>query len=183
MRWRARIREARTGACLAAALAALGSAAACAGGAGRDVVPESHDVRAATGSGGAGAGPATAPSPDGYVYVARRALGVVALAEARGLADDVARRAIDHLADALDACATDLGRQGKLAAGALRVVAQIGADGTVSGLNVKVAPEATANAILCLVAPLKLTSFPAAEGDAGARGIAIEATWGSVRAP
>ena len=103
----------------------------------------------------------------------------VALAEARGLDDADARRAIDHLADALDACATDLGRHDKLVDGAVRVVAQIAPDGSVSGLNVKVGQAATANAILCVIAPLKLTSFPASEADAGARGLAIEATWGS----
>jgi hypothetical protein len=144
----------------------------CGASSARDVVPASHDVRV---SGTA------ASTPEGYAYVARRPLGVVALAEARGLDDADARRAIDHLADALDACATDLGRRDKLVDGAVRVVAQIAPDGSVSGLNVKVGQAATANAILCVIAPLKLTAFPALEADAGARGLAIEATWGAPR--
>jgi hypothetical protein len=166
---RARVRG--RGALRYAALAALvGLAAGCAAASTRDVVPESHDVREIDKGGSAA---------EGYAYVAKRPLGVVALAEARGLDDADARRAIDHLADALDACATELGRQGKLVDGAVRVVAQITPDGGVSGLNVKVGQAATASAILCVIAPLKLTSFPATGADAGARGIAIEATWGS----
>src|SRR5207245_6634815 len=119
-------------------------------------------------------------SAEGYVYVARRSFGVVALAEARGLGDDVAARAIDRLADTLEGCAIDLNRQGKLVDGALRVVASIERDGSVSGLNLKLEQGngIAANALLCVVAPLKLLTFPAAEGDAGARGIALEATWG-----
>jgi hypothetical protein len=128
----------------------------------------------------------TAPTAggEGYVHVARRPLAIVGLAEARGMSNDVAFRVVDHLADALDSCATDLGRQGKLVDGAARVVAMIGADGAVSGLNVKLAPGAAveANALLCLVTPLKLTTFdPAAsagDGDGKSRGLAIEATWG-----
>ena len=157
---------------VALALAASHSITACGAASARDVVPESHDVRV---SGSA------ASTTEGYAYVARRPLGVVALAEARGLDDADARRAIDHLADALDACATDLGRHDALVEGAVRVVARIAADGSVSGLNVTVGQAATANAILCVIAPLKLTSFPASQADAGARGLAIEATWGSPR--
>jgi hypothetical protein len=148
---------------------------ACAGGT-RDVAAESHDVRVAQPAPGAPGG-----GEGGYVYVAKRPLGAVALAEARGIPDAMAARVIDHLADVLDACATNLGREGKLVDGAVRVVAQIAPDGSIAGLNVKTAPGAAvaANAILCVIAPLKLTSFPPAESDAGARGLAIEATWGS----
>ena len=144
---------------------------ACAGSS-RDVVPETHDVQGAT--------PAPSASPDGYVYVAKRPRGVVALAEARGMSDEAARQAIDHLADELDACAARLAGQKRLAKdGAGRVVAAIGADGTVQGLNVKAAPgeNVAANFVLCVVSPLRMTIFPAA--DAGARGIAVEATWGT----
>jgi hypothetical protein len=140
----------------------------------RDVIPETRAVQQT----------APAPSGEGYAHVARRPLAVVGLAEARGMSDDVAFRVVDHLADALDSCATDLGRQGKLVDGAARVVAMIGADGAVSGLNVKLAPGAAvaANALLCLVTPLKLTTFdPVAstgDGEGKPRGLAIEATWG-----
>jgi hypothetical protein len=138
----------------------------------RDSIPETHDVHQTA---------SPAPSEDAYVHVARRPLAVIGLAEARGMTNDIASRAVDHLADALDSCATDLGRQGKLVDGAARIVAMVGADGAVSGLNVKLAPGSAvaANALLCLVTPLKLTTFdPGAAGDAAQRGFAIEATWG-----
>ena len=146
----------------------------------RDIVPETHDVRAgAVTQPDGGGGPNGAPG-EGYVYIAKRPLGAVALAEARGMSDEIASRAVDHLADALDTCATDLGRRGKLVDGAARVVVMIGNDGTVAGLNVKLSPGSAvaANAILCLITPLKLTTFPVVQADAGARGMAIESTWG-----
>ncbi len=136
----------------------------------RDAIPETRDVQQLAPAADAG---------EDYVHVARRPLGVIGLAEARGLSNDVAARAVDHLADALDSCATELGRQGKLVDGAARIVAMVGSDGAVSGLNVKLAPGAAvaANALLCLVTPLKLTTFDVA--DAGStRGFAIEASWG-----
>ncbi len=180
----------RAGVACVAGLLGLG----CAGGAGsgnegaRDGVPESRDVVVANGAGSRGAG-----ADQGYEYVARRPLAVVALAEARGVSPDVARAAIDHLADALDTCATEEGRRGTLASGAARVVAQIDGDGRVAGTSVRIDPGASSagvaqNAVLCLVAPTKLLVFPAlnASPDAGvspaARGMAIEALWGQVGA-
>ena len=145
--------------------------AAC--GNGRDVVPESHDVRTASDV-------TTAKKPssgDAYEYVARRPLGNVALAEARGLSPELASATIDRLGDTLQSCAADLQKRGKLVSGAVRVVAQIGPDGLITGVNVKVAPGATANALICVIAPVKLLTFPPSDGDAGARGMAIEAAW------
>jgi hypothetical protein len=144
-------------------------------GGGRDVIPESHDVRgapAAADSGSAATG--------GYAYVARRPLGAVALAEARGLDEAIAFHVVDHLADALAACAEGLTRQGKLVVGAARIAAEIAPDGAPRGLALKVAPggSVAANAILCLITPFKLTTFPLAREGQGPRGIAIEATWG-----
>lgn len=142
---------------------------ACAGasGDGRDVVPPSRDVRVAE-----------AVARQGYEYVARRPLATVALAEARGLAADVARDAIDKLADALDACATEQGRKAALSRGAARVVAEIDQDGHVQGTSVRVDSGVGApNAVVCLVAPVRMMSFPPAHG--AARGIAIEALWGA----
>jgi hypothetical protein len=156
---------------LIVALPALGSVGC---GSGRDAVPVSKDVRGVGGVGTDG------PKPvDGYEYVARRKLGTVALAEARGLPQEVAGRAIDALADRLQACAAELEKSGKLVRGATRVVAAIEPNGTVNGLNVKVSQgrDAAANAILCVISPLRALTFPAADGDAGARGIAIEAAW------
>ena len=125
--------------------------------------------------------PTRAPQGEqGYDYVARRPLAVVALAEARGLDPAIARAAIDRLADALDTCATDEGRKGTLVNGAARIVMQIDGDGRVAGTSLRVDPGAgvAQNAVVCLVAPAKMLAFPAA--DAGTRGMAIEALWGQV---
>jgi hypothetical protein len=147
---------------------------ACAGsgGEGHDVVPQSHDVQVTGAQGGA--------SGQGYEYVAKRPLGVVALAEARGLDAAEARAAIDRLADALDTCATEEGRKGSLVDGAARVVVQINDQGAVGATSVKVDPKpgAAQNAVVCLVAPLRMLSF--GPSDAGARGFAVEALWGHV---
>jgi hypothetical protein len=152
----------------------LVSCAGAAGGQGGQPIA-TRDVRVTDADGGP-------QSTLGYDYVARRALSVVALAEARGIDAQVARAAIERLADALDTCVTDQGRQGQAAEGAARVVAQIDADGTVAGASLRIDPGSgvASTAALCLVAPLKQLSFGAAE--AGARGLAIEALWGRVSA-
>ncbi len=145
---------------------------ACTGG--RDTVEKSTDVRGT-------AATSSAKNPDAYEYVARRGLGVVALAEARGLPADVATEAVDAIADALQTCAADQARLGKLVQGATRVVAEVNDDGTVGALNVKTSGggDVAANAILCVIAPLRAHVFPPPRADAGRtpRGIAIEATW------
>ncbi len=159
-------------ACRSIAVAALGTACARSGGAaGFDAVPASRDVRVTS-------APRQGESNAGYAYVARRPLAVVALAEARGIDPEVARAAIDHLADALDACATEEGRKGALADGAARLIAQIDADGSVAatGVHVDPGPGAAHNAVLCFVAPARLLAFP--RGDGSARSVAIEAMWG-----
>jgi hypothetical protein len=140
-------------------------------GGGRDVVPETHDTQ---GPGGA------APGLQGYEYVAKRPLSLVALAEARGISPEIARRAVDQLADALDTCVTLRGKAGGHVDGAARVVAAIDDDGSVERPNVRVDPGegVVESAIVCLVAPARLLTFPATE--AGARGIAIEALWGRI---
>lgn len=171
----ARGRVARPAAIVAAAsLASLASLASCAGASdeGRDVVPASRDV-----VGGA----AAARSPDGYDYVARRPLAVVALAEGRGLDTAVARAAIDHLADRLDACVTEEARKGGPVEGAARVVAQIDATGAVAATQVRIDPGhgGAPSAVVCLVAPMKLLTFPPADHEG--RGIAVEALWGHVQ--
>jgi hypothetical protein len=132
-------------------------------------VPESRDVRVDTST-----------TSQGYEYIAKRPLATVALAEARGIDPDVAKAAIDRLADALDTCATEEGRRGTLVTGAARVVAQVDGNGSVAGTSLRVDPGqgVLENAAVCLVAPVKLLAFPASDG--GARGMAIEAIWGSV---
>jgi hypothetical protein len=137
------------------------------------VIPESHDVRVLDAA-------SNAPeSAQGYEYVTRRPLALVALAEARGIEPEVARQAVERLADALDACATDQGRKGVEVHGAARIVAPIDANGAVGAPSVRIDPGAgvAESAVICFVAPVRLLAFPPA--DAGTRGIAIEALWGA----
>jgi hypothetical protein len=98
-------------------------AVACGGGAERDVVPETHDTHGQDG-----------PAQDlqGYEYVARRPLALVALAEARGVAPAIAHSAVDQLADALDTCVTLRSRSGGHVDGAARIVAAIDDNGRTS---------------------------------------------------
>lgn len=118
--------------------------------------------------------------PGDYEHVARRPLAVVGLAEARGMGAATSARVADRLADALEACAEGLSRQGKLVDGAARIAAQISAEGVPGGLALRTTPgdAVKANALLCFVAPFKLTSFPPAGPDDPPRGLALEATWG-----
>jgi len=136
----------------------------------RDIVPESHDVQ----------GSATAQAA-GYEYVARRPLGVVAVAESRGLPAAVVKGVVDRLADSLDLCATHLAGQGRLVPSAARVAAHVDRDGAPVGLALTLTPGAgpTANALLCLVSPFKLVRFPPADVDPATRGLALEASWGA----
>jgi hypothetical protein len=145
----------------------------CAGGSGRDVVPEMREVRVIDAS-------AVVDDPRGYEYVARRPLALVALAEARGIAPEVAREAVERLADALDACATEQSRKGMHIRGAARIVAPIDPNGTVGAPSIRIDPgEGVAeSAVMCLVAPARLLAFPPV--DAGPRGFAVEALWGTV---
>ena len=144
------------------------------GGAHRDSVSDSHDVTvqgAAQASAGGG-------HDEGYEYVARRPLAVVALAEARGLDAAAARVAIDRLADRLEACVTDQGRGGTLPHGAARVVAELDADGKVAAATLRAdsGPGVATTAVLCLAGPTRLLTFD--PGAAQGRGFAIEALWG-----
>ena len=154
-------------------LAVLLLSCAGAGGEGHDVVPPSHDVQVRGNEG-------TGGTTQGYDYVAKRPLAVVALAEARGLDPAVAHAAVDRLADSLDTCATDQGRKGTLVDGAARVAVQIDDSGNIAGSSVKIdpGPGVAENAVLCFVAPVKMLTFPPT--DAGARGFAVEAIWGRV---
>ena len=139
----------------------------------RDVIPETHDVRGVSVERGAA-------DSGGYEYVAKRPLCVLGLAESRGIDRDVAARVIDGLADSLQSCAENLSSDGKLVEGAARIAAEVSPGGTPGGLALKVSPgaAATANALLCFIAPFKLTSFPSTAPGALPRGLAVEAKWG-----
>jgi hypothetical protein len=141
-----------------------------------DAVPPANARRAAV-EGGRGE---DGDDGGGYVYVARRALGTVALAEARNLEDAQAFAIVDKLANQLDACALAVGKDGRLAPGAARLIVQFGADGLVAGTNLKTSPgsSALANALLCFVSPARQLALGPADADGGVRAIALEATWG-----
>ena len=142
---------------------------ACSPGGAVDVADRSHDVVRPPGS---------ADPPEGYEYVIKKPHGTLALAEGRGLDRDVARRASERLAEGMERCLASLEKGAPIVPGAVRVVAPIDAAGAVGQPLVKVSAggDAAATALLCLVAPVKMMAFPTG-GDAGARGIAFEATW------
>jgi len=114
---------------------------------------------------------------DGYVYIAKRGYGTVGLAEARGLTNQEATRVVDRLADGLSDCLRSQATRGNIASGAVRIVADIDDGGVPGAPRVTMSPGAEASALLCMVAPFRMTQFSTRASDAGARGIAIEATW------
>jgi hypothetical protein len=125
---------------------------------------------------------ASAPKGGGgdYEYISERPLAVVALAESRGMTPELAHAAVDRVADSLDVCATAQASAGKLVDGASRIIAIVGQDGAISGTNVTVSPPESgvqANALLCLVAPVRSLTFPPTTSTAQ-RALAIEAIWG-----
>ena len=140
----------------------------CPGKDARDATEPSRDVVGTTADAGS--------APDGYVYVAHRPHGTIALAEARGMTPDEARALTDHVADDFESCAQRLEAGGALISGAARVVALADKNGTVAGLNVKVSSGSEQNTLMCLVAPLRATNFPG-RPDAAQRGVALEAAW------
>jgi len=141
---------------------------------GRDVVPESRDVRGDAVDAGAGAHPA-----DAYTYVARRPHAAVGLVGAHFMSDADAQRIVDRVADDLESCARRVEQRGELVEGALQLVAVTGSRGTAEISDVRFAPggPVAANALECIIAPLRASTFPAAT-KAGVPAVAIEATWG-----
>jgi hypothetical protein len=139
----------------------------CAASPPRDTVPVAQEERRSE------------PTETTYEHIARRPHATVALAEARGLDKAEAVGATEAIADRLEDCS----RAGAGAGGAVRVVARVGDDGTIDGLNVKVEPGHEATALRCVIAPIKLLVFkapgPAAKRPDGtvSRGLAIEAQW------
>lgn len=134
-----------------------------------------------TADGGARQLPNAPPRGDTYVYLARRTLAVVGLAEARGLGTADAKAMVSRIADMLDACVVDAGqRTGRAPSGVARLVVQLAADGSVEGTKLTI-PDGGSGAVLaiglrCLEAPVKLMSFP--PSTAARRGFAIETKWG-----
>ena len=144
---------------------------------GRDVVPESRDVR------GASADAAASVGKDDYVYVVRRSHGDVGLVGAHFMSDADAKRIVDRIADDLETCARRVEERGELVSGAIQLVAVTGSRGTAEVTDMKLAPggPVAANALECIVAPLRASTLPTAT-NAGVPALAIEATWGPARA-
>jgi hypothetical protein len=145
---------------------------------GRDVVPETHDVR------GAPEDAAPPPRPDAYAYVARRPHGAVGLIGAHFMSDADAQRIVDRIADDLETCAEGLDKRAALVEGALQLVAVTGSRGNAEVTDIRFAPggPVAANALECIVAPLRATPLPAAT-RAGVPALAIEATWAPLHSP
>jgi hypothetical protein len=161
---------------LASGIAFAVAIAGCPGPA-RDVVPETHDVRGdVTPDAGAAHAP---PEQSPYVYVARRPHAAVGLVGAHFMSDADAVRIVDRVADDLEACARRVEQRGELASGAVQLVAVTGSRGTAEVTDMRLSPggPVAANALECIVAPLRATTLPAAN-KAGVPALAIEATWG-----
>ena len=149
--------------------------AGCPGG--RDVVPESRDVRGSAVDASSPGLPGP-PRTDGYAYVARRPHGAVGLVGAHHMREEEARRIVDRVADELETCARHLDAEGGLVEGALQLVAVTGPRGNAEVSDIRLAPggPVAANALECVVAPLRASPFPAGTGG-GVPAVAIEATW------
>ncbi len=154
-------------------LAVLG----CAGGP-KDTLDPSHEVRVSD----AGA----AQQGDGYAYVARRPLVALALAEARNINDEEARRVLDHAADGASACFDRFSREGHLTQGAARIIVPVDDGGIVGQPLVTFSAEqgAAVQGMLCVVASLRMAGFTATAPGGPQRAMAVEVAWGpDVAAP
>lgn len=143
----------------------------------RDVVTDSHDVRVT---------PDASAAPqrqDGYVYVTRRAHAAVGLIGAHFMSETDAHRIVDRIADDLETCARRLETRSDLVEGAVSLVAFTGPRGNAEVSDIRFAPggPVAANALECIVSPLRTTTFPAVV-KAGLPAVAIEATWAPNRA-
>ena len=135
----------------------------------RDVVPETHDVR------GADAGPS--PSAGDYVYVATHPHATIGVVAVREMTAEDAKRIAEKLASDLEACALSLEPSGRLAVGAAKYTVGASQKGTGEIGEIRLAPgnDVAANALLCIAAPVRTTSFP--QGSS----MLLEATWNPVR--
>ncbi len=145
----------------------------------RDVATDSHDVRGVTPDAAA----TTTARTDGYAYVTRRAHAAVGLVGARFMSEADAHRIVDRVADDLESCARRLESRGDLVEGAVTLVAFTGPRGTAEVSDIRFAPggPVAANALECIVSPLRVSVFPVVV-PAGLPAVAIEATWAPNRA-
>lgn len=149
----------------------------CAGGP-RDTLDPSHDVRVSDAGG--------PQASDGYAYVARRPLVALALAEARNIGEEEARKVLDHAADGASACFDRFSREGHLTQGAARIIVPVDDAGIVGQPLVKFSAEqgAAVQGMLCVVASLRMAGFTPTAPGGPQRAIAVEVAWGpDVAAP
>ena len=125
-----------------------------------------------------GGGPvvhAEAGAPQGYSYVARRPLVAVGLTKVEGFSDDDAHAMVDRLADSAMAC---LRERKSITPGAARVTLPVDAGGIAGVPDVVFSPDdAAAIGLVCILGPLRMSTFSPADG--GARSITIETAWGT----
>jgi len=97
------------------------------------------------------------------------------------MTDADAHRIVDRIADELEACARRVEQRGDLVEGAVALVAVTGSRGTGEVTDIRLAPggPVAANALECIIAPLRASPLPKA--TQGVPALAIEATWGPVR--
>jgi hypothetical protein len=148
----------------------VASAFACAASGPNDALDgTSHDVR-----GDAGTTPRGA-----YAYVARRALVAVGLSDAQGVTDDETHHVIDRVADEATSC---LGRSATVMKGAARIVLPVDEGGVTGAPQTEFSPPSAAlQGMVCILAPLRLSTFSPAKGLT--RSVTIEAAWGSDLTP
>ncbi len=141
---------------------------------------------ATTTDGGAAPEPEDAGGND-YEWVVKRPHVTVALAEARGVDAERAKRGVEGLADAFEGCLRRRAAERKRDDGAARLIVAIDDQGNVSGVNLRVDGEASGPvALLCFVANAKAQNYGRpVRPDAGtasegrAPGLALEALWKS----
>lgn len=122
-----------------------------------------------------------------YEWVVKRPHVTVALAEARGIDKERAKRGVEGLADAFEGCLRRRAAERKRDDGAARLIVAIDDQGNVSGVNLRVDGEVSGPvALLCFVANAKAQNYgmplrsEAGVADEGrAPGLALEALWKS----
>jgi hypothetical protein len=132
-----------------------------------------HDT---LGGGGGAVVQAEAGAPVSYSYIAKRPLVVIGLAKSDGISDAEAHATVDRVAESATAC---FRRAQKLVPGVARITLPVDSGGVAGAPAVSIAPpDATALGMLCVLAPLRLSTFSPGGGDAGDRSLTIETAWG-----
>jgi hypothetical protein len=130
----------------------------------------------------AGSGGPAGPAGD-YLYIVKRGIVVVGLADEKRMGREVAEEITRKTADVFEACVTEQIPRGAPSQGAARAAVKLTDDGNVIGVLPRVDDVGNlpmvAVVLRCLKAPLTLMAYPAADADAGTgdRGFAVEVLW------